>query len=327
MRSRNTVVATYGVPWLSKGTLTTIEWRFADGFSCNTLACGDATTQASISRRTFSGNTQNMALWDPGERDRFGGAYTVSNAQASSPVLIFGADPNPHWYLDLANPHLDVAGSPTAGSFTAWVPPNYFAALGTTAADAVANGFLITRTEDGVETTVVGTAAVENDGAYVRIDSLGYSTPRITVTDDPLGGGTATTSTGASSDGATGSTSDAASTSDAGSSSGAASEGASSTGAAATSAAGSTSGAASTSGAGSTSGGAWTTTEGGSSASTLDPPSTSDAPTTDPQSTGDGGETAATDENTRGCGCNSSTRSTGLLLPIVFLMRRRRRRP
>ncbi|MBC8068183.1 MAG: hypothetical protein IAG13_07605 [Deltaproteobacteria bacterium] len=344
----------YGVS--IEGSLATLQWHFADGFSCTTYECGDDFTQATIARRVFSGNTQNMALWDPAERAQFGGAYTVSNAQVSSPVMIYGAFPEPHWYLDLGNPHLTVDGSPAGGSFTAWVPPSYFEGLGTTAADAVAAGFEITRTVAGVEAVVTGSATLENGGAYIRVDWLGYSTPRITVTgndtvpdegtsttsDDP-GGGTSGDPGGTS--GEPGSTSrEATSTSDdPGSMSG--ETGSTSNEPGTTSIEpGTTSAEPGTTSIepgttsiepGTTSIEPGTTDDDGSSSSggvaqtgAPEPTSGGQGDADDDGPGGDEGETTAESEGVAGCGCTSGTRGLDLapLLVVLGVTRRRRGR-
>jgi hypothetical protein len=334
----------YGVS--IEGSLATLQWHFADGFSCTTYECGDDLTQATIARRTFSGNTQNMALWDAGERAQFGGAYTVSNAQVSSPVMIYGAFPQPHWYLDLGNPHLTVDGSPAGGSFTAWVPPSYFEGLGTTAADAVAAGFDITRTAGGVDALVSGTAALDNGGAYIRVEWLGYSTPRITVTgsDAVPDGGSTSDEPGSTSD-APGSTSDApGSTSDEpGSTSDAPGSTSNATGSTSSEPGG-------TSGEPTTTSDEPSTTSSETSTTSAEPTSTDDdgssssgdveqtgapEPTHgdeqgdagDPSSSDDGAMPAETD-GAAGCGCTSGTRGLDLapLLVVLGVARPRRRR-
>jgi hypothetical protein len=173
-----------------EGSPTDFNWRFAGGFSCQTNDCGDDTTQATLEMLAFSGNTQNMAFWDPDEKARFGGMYLATNAQAASTVVIYAPSPEPHWYLDLANPHLSLAGPPATGSFMAWIPPSYFTGVGTTPEDAVAAGFGITRTDGGIDSSVTGAASLVDGGVYVRIPLLNYSAPRLTVA--PLGGGTPT---------------------------------------------------------------------------------------------------------------------------------------
>lgn len=174
-----------------EATLASIHWSFADGFSCTTAECGDDETRATVtaSGRRLSGNTQNMALWGEEERARFGGTYVATNAQALSTVLIFEPSPTPRWYLDLANPHLDVDGNPVSGSFTAWVPPSYFETLGTTASAALETGFDVTRTEGGVPEALSASVTLDNGGTLVRVESVSYSAPRITVAESAGGGG------------------------------------------------------------------------------------------------------------------------------------------
>jgi MYXO-CTERM domain-containing protein len=174
-----------------EATPSTINWNFDQGFSCTTVACGDDQTQAtpSASRRSLSGNTQNMALWDESERSRFGGTYVATNAQALSTVVLFAQFPTPRWYLDVANPHLDKDGNPATGSFTAWVPPSYFEALGTTASTALEAGFEVTRTEGGVDAPLTATITLDEGGTLVRVDSVSYSAPRITVAQSTDEGG------------------------------------------------------------------------------------------------------------------------------------------
>lgn len=189
-----------------EATPATIHWNFESGFSCTTLACGDDQTRATpvATGRRLSGNTQNMALWADDERDRFGGTYVATNAQALSTVLLFEPNPTPRWYLDLANPHLDVQGNPVSGSFTAWVPPRYFEALGTTASAALATGFDVTRTEAGVAAPLAATITLDQGGTLVRVDSVSYSAPRITVAESTDGGGGGATDAGASGSGGAG---------------------------------------------------------------------------------------------------------------------------
>jgi hypothetical protein len=174
-----------------EGTIATIHWNFETGFSCTTVDCGDELTQATpiASGRRLSGNTQNMALWAEEERSRFGGTYVATNAQALSTVLLFEQYPTPRWYLDLANPHLDTEGNPVTGSFTAWVPPSYFEAIGTTAGAAVEAGFDVTRTESGIAEPLSATIALDSGGTLVRVPSVSYSAPRITVAQSVPGSG------------------------------------------------------------------------------------------------------------------------------------------
>jgi hypothetical protein len=115
----------------------------------------------------------------------------ATNAQALSTVLIFETFPTARWYLDLGNPHLDVDGDPMTGSFTAWVPPSYFEALGTTASAALAAGLDVTRTDGGIESTLAATITLLDGGTLVRVDSVSYSTPRITVAESAGGSGDA----------------------------------------------------------------------------------------------------------------------------------------
>ena len=191
-----------------EATPTTIHWNFEEGFSCTTLECGDDQTQATsvASGRRLSGNTQNMALWAEDERNRFGGTYVASNAQALSTVVLFEAYPTPRWYIDVANPHLDTEGNPVTGSFTAWVPPSYFEGLGTTASAALETGFDVTRTEGGVGEPLAATITLDQGGTLVRIDSVSYSAPRITVAQSTGGeGGGSDPNPGASGSGGNGS--------------------------------------------------------------------------------------------------------------------------
>lgn len=174
-----------------EATPATIHWSFEEGFSCSTLSCGDDQTQATVaaSGRRLSGNTQNMALWGDDERARFGGTYVATNAQALSTVVLFEPYPTPRWYLDVANPHLDAAGNPVTGSFTAWVPPSYFEALDMTASAAIAAGFEVTRTEGGVAAPLEATITLDRGGTLVRVDSVSYSAPRIVVAQSAGAGG------------------------------------------------------------------------------------------------------------------------------------------
>ena len=94
--------------------------------------------------------------------------------------MIYGSSPSPQWYLDLANPHLDINSNHASGSFTAWVPPNYFTTIGTTASDALAAGFVVTRSDGTVDSTVDASVTADNDGVLFRT-TIGYSHPRITV--------------------------------------------------------------------------------------------------------------------------------------------------
>ena len=188
-----------------EATPTTIHWNFE--ISCTTLSCGDDQTQAvpSASGRRLMGNTQNMALWGDDERNRFGGTYVATNAQALSTVVLFEPSPTPRWYLDLANPHLDVDGDPVTGSFTAWVPPGYFEALDTTASAAIEAGFDVTRTEGGVAAPLEATITLDHGGTLVRVESVSYSAPRITVAQSSEGAGGSESTPGASGSGGSGS--------------------------------------------------------------------------------------------------------------------------
>lgn len=165
-----------------EATPAVINWLIdTSEVNCFANDCGDDTTQADIAHRVISGNTQNMALWDPAEKDLFSGMYVASNAQYRSTVPIYGTFPSPYWYLQLGNPHLTPDSDPATGSFTAWVPESYFASLDTTASDAVDAGFSVTRDTGGGPEEIPGAAALVDGGAYLRIPSVGYSSPTIQV--------------------------------------------------------------------------------------------------------------------------------------------------
>jgi hypothetical protein len=165
-----------------EGTPSTINWLVdTSAGNCFVGSCGDETTQADTAQNTFSGNTQDMAFWDPADVARFSGMYVATNAQYRPTVVLYGSYPAPNWSLQLGNPHLTGDGSPADGSFTAFVPGGYFTSAGLDAADAVATGFSITRTDEGIDSSVDGAASFVDGGAYLRIPSLGYSSPTITV--------------------------------------------------------------------------------------------------------------------------------------------------
>ncbi len=170
-----------------EGSPSYLNWRFADAFACLPSSCGDATTASTLRLLAFSGNTQSMATWDESSRAVFDGAYVATNAQYHSTLPLYAALDG-SWYVDLANPHLTLDGDPATGAFEAWIPPAYFTAAGTTAAEAVAEGFHVTRRDGEVETTVAGAASLVDGGAYLRVDELGYSAPQLRVAPQVPGG-------------------------------------------------------------------------------------------------------------------------------------------
>lgn len=163
------------------GRTTGYNWNYTEGFSCRIDSCGDSSTRASISGLGFSGNVQDMGGpgWDP-DRSRFEGMAVATNAQITSPVVQYVAAPNKYWLFQVANPHLTETGAPATGTFTAYVPPNYFWASDI---DPTATEFSIAREDGSTVTPVSGTVTPGAwGGTVLRLDNVGYSNPKFKVT-------------------------------------------------------------------------------------------------------------------------------------------------
>ena len=160
------------------GRVTKFDWNF--GIGCNIGACGDDTTLATINGLGFSGNTQDMGTdgWAD-DRARFEGMAVATNAQVSSPVVQYAALPNRMWLFSVANPHLNTLGSPANGTFTAFVPPNYFTETGI---DPTSTGFTVIRDDAGSLSPVSSTSTPDDFGGWtLRISDLHYSSPTLNV--------------------------------------------------------------------------------------------------------------------------------------------------
>lgn len=182
------------------GRVAQVDWRLV---GCTIGACGDATLAADIEGYAFSGNTQDLggAGWD-GDRARFTGMVIASNAQDKSTVVLYAAFPDKQWIYSVANPHLQVDGTtPATGSFTAYVPPNYFTESGI---DPESSTLKVLRSDAGGDPFEIPATATLDDagGVTLRVDSLSYSSPqlsvrsvaahRVTVTRTGTGSGTVT---------------------------------------------------------------------------------------------------------------------------------------
>ena len=160
------------------GRVTGFNWNF--GIGCNIGSCGDDTTAATISGLGFSGNTQDMGTdaWAD-VRSRFEGMAVATNAQVTAPVVQYAAFPNRMWLFSVANPHLGTTGGPASGSFTAYVPPNYFSETGI---DPTATGFTVIRDDAGSLSPVTSTSTDDGFGGWtLRINDLHYSSPTLSV--------------------------------------------------------------------------------------------------------------------------------------------------
>ena len=168
-----------------RGKATEVDWAYGPGQTCQIGNC-DNTMDASLKMAAFTGNTQDMAAWNAGERAMFEGTYLATDAQSSGPAVQYfnspiepGGDPVKHWEFQLANPHFDMNHVPAEGSFTAYIPPNYFTANGIDPADT---DFSVTRDDAGVLSTVDGsTTRDSNGGAKLSIPTLHYSSPTLKV--------------------------------------------------------------------------------------------------------------------------------------------------
>jgi len=147
--------------------------------------CGGPDTMADpiSSGYAFSGNTQNLETWGSPYTDILDGMYLATDAQARPTVLGFSAYPTPTWTIPLlGNPHLDVDGNPVRGSFNAWIPAAYFDSVGSDAATAIATGFDIASTENGVQVPLAATLSEQDGGVAIDVPDLGYSMISATIT-------------------------------------------------------------------------------------------------------------------------------------------------
>ena len=164
------------------GQPTRTDWLADIGtFDCTAGACGGPTTRADTTADVFSGRTDDLRSWSAGDRTAFAGAYVATDAQYRPTAIVATVSPHPSWAMAVGNTHLTPDGLATTGSFTMWLPPAALAAAGTTPADAVASGLDLFRTDGGTDSPLAGATAVMDDGVYVRVPSLSYSTPTITV--------------------------------------------------------------------------------------------------------------------------------------------------
>jgi hypothetical protein len=163
-----------------------MDWTTGDLFgSCGAgQDCGDDDTMADPngSRYAFSGNTQDLETWGEGYVSTLDGMYVATDAQARPTAILFGSYPEPSWSMSiLGNPHLDVDGNPVRGSFNAWMPPTYFASLGTDAETAAATGFDVVSREGADSVSLPATVAVQDGGVAIDVPDLGYSVHSIDV--------------------------------------------------------------------------------------------------------------------------------------------------
>jgi hypothetical protein len=124
----------------------------------------------------FSGVTQDLdGIGGPEFVDSIDGAYLASDGQARTEMITWSTEPDPYLWLGvLGNPHLDVEGRPVRGSFNAWVPAAYFEQFGTTAADAVENGFDLVDQSRGVPVSLPVSAAERAGGVGFTATDIGY---------------------------------------------------------------------------------------------------------------------------------------------------------
>ncbi|MDT4986674.1 MAG: hypothetical protein QOI74_768, partial [Micromonosporaceae bacterium] len=167
-----------------------IDWTTGDLFgSCVAGAdCGGPDTMADPvgTGYRFMGNTQDLEVWGQDAIDTYDGMYLASDAQARPNMVNFGTFPEPYWSLQvLGNPHLDVDGNPVRGSFNAWLPPAYFAKLGTSASAAALVGFDVVSREGETSTSVPATVSVQDAGVGIDVPDLGYSMHQIDVYSRP----------------------------------------------------------------------------------------------------------------------------------------------
>lgn len=89
----------------------------------------------------------------------------------------------PQWSFQVANPHLGVSGEAATGSFTAYLPKNYFDSTGLA---AISTEFEVIRRDgtggSAINTPLTGITSVDpSGGAKLRINSLHYSSPTLLV--------------------------------------------------------------------------------------------------------------------------------------------------
>lgn len=116
-----------------------VNWLNYDvTLNCAAGYCGDDTTRANYSGRIFSGNTQNMGLWEAGERNMFEGMEVSTGAQYRPTVLIYGSYPVPSLYWSMGNAHLPADGSatPCEGSMLIFAPERFWLSMGFPNSDA-----------------------------------------------------------------------------------------------------------------------------------------------------------------------------------------------
>lgn len=163
-----------------------IDWTTGDLFgSCVSGAdCGNADTMADPlgTGYRFSGNTQDLATWDGDAATVLDGMYIASDAQARPTTIMFGSYPEPYWSMPmLGNVHLDVDGNPVRGSFNAWLPESYFAAVGSSAEEAATTGLDVVSREGGVSVSIPAGVTLRDAGVAVDVKDIGYSVHQIDV--------------------------------------------------------------------------------------------------------------------------------------------------
>jgi hypothetical protein len=167
------------------GSPIVIEWVYDP--PCSSGSCGDLTTVAEVAGAAFGGNTQNLGTWGE-DAARFDGMWIVTDAQYYT-YPQFVTDPEPHWYLEMGNPHLGVDGvTPQIGELIARVPAGMLADVGATAAEAVDVG-LETRRVQGDTVVEVPSAVTESldeigdpdGGVILHITDFPYSVATLEV--------------------------------------------------------------------------------------------------------------------------------------------------
>jgi hypothetical protein len=168
------------------GTPAHIDWTTGELFgSCQSGSdCGgeDTTADATGSGWRFSGNTQDLETWGQEYVDTLDGTYIATDAQARPNMVMFGVYPEPYWSLPvLGNPHLGMDGNPVRGSFNAWLPPAYFASLGTDAETAAGVGLDVVSREGDTSVSLPAEVGVRDGGVAIDVPDLGYSVHSIDV--------------------------------------------------------------------------------------------------------------------------------------------------
>lgn len=162
------------------GRATHVDW-ITDGAAADCTArqyCGEYDTMADASGTgfRFQGRTQDLEGNSPEFIDALDGAYLATDAQARTTDLTWVAEPDvPYLSLGvLGNPQLDGNAEPVRNALSAWLPGGYFAATGTTPEDALATGFDLAGTYEGMTASIPLTATARDGGVAFAAPEIGF---------------------------------------------------------------------------------------------------------------------------------------------------------